>query len=139
MPSKYKNKKVHLDGHKFDSEAEAKHYWFTLKPRVDAGEISNLQLQPEFLVTINGRKICKYKADFSYFDKSAQGPEGQCGALIMEGGDLIVEDVKGFKTDIYRLKKKMVEAAFPGTLISEISASKYRAKKYSLPSQSEPD
>jgi len=125
LPSKYKNKKVQLDGHKFDSEAEAKHYWFTLKPRLDANEITNLQFQPQFLVTIKGRKICTYKADFSYFDSQAKGPDGQCGALI-------VEDVKGYKTDVYRLKKKMVEAAFPGTLISEISAAKYRVKKYSL-------
>jgi hypothetical protein len=123
--NKYKNKKVVIDGHKFDSEAEAKHYWFVLKPRLEAGEITNLQFQPQFLVTIRGKKICTYKADFQYFDKTATGPEEQCGALI-------VEDVKGYKTDVYRLKKKMVEAAFPGTLISEISAAKYRAKKYSL-------
>ena len=103
MPSKYKNKKVHLDGYTFDSEAEAKHYWFTLKPRLDANEITNFQLQPQFLVTIKGKHICTYKADFSYFDKAATGPEEQYGALI-------VEDVKGFKTDVYRLKKKMVEA-----------------------------
>lgn len=123
---KFKNKKVVLDDRRFDSQAEAKHYWFVLKPRLDAGEIQNLEFQPIFRITIKGKPICKYLADFQYFDKTATGPEGQIGALI-------VEDVKGYSTDVYRLKKKMVEAAFPGTKISEIPAAKYQSKKYTLP------
>tara|TARA_R100000654_G_scaffold2657_2_gene9756 strand:+ start:565 stop:930 length:366 start_codon:yes stop_codon:yes gene_type:complete len=119
-----------VDGIIFDSAAEAKHYYHVLKPRVAAKEITNLKLQPEFKCEIRGKKICKYKADFSYFDKKKLGPDGQRGCQV-------VEDVKGFKTDIYRLKKKLVEALFPGTLILEISAKEYRAAKYSLPSQSE--
>tara|TARA_Y100001973_G_scaffold63570_1_gene93003 strand:- start:327 stop:692 length:366 start_codon:yes stop_codon:yes gene_type:complete len=119
-----------VDGIIFDSASEAKHYYHVLKPRVAAKEITNLKLQPEFKCEIRGKKICKYRADFSYFDKKKLGPDGQRGCQV-------VEDVKGFKTDIYRLKKKLVEALFPGTLILEISAKEYRASKYSLPSRRE--
>ena len=42
-----------------------------------------------------------------------EGPQGQIGYYI-------VEDVKGFKTPVYKLKKKLVEALFPGTFIREI-------------------
>jgi hypothetical protein len=124
---KYKAKKVELDGHVFDSQAEAKHYWHVLKPRAEAREITNLELQPVFRCTIDGKLICKYIADFAYFDRQATGLQGQRGARV-------IEDVKGFKTPIYNLKKKLVHALFPGTVICEISPSLYRAKKWSLPS-----
>ena len=125
MPhSKFRNKKVELDGHVFDSQAEAKHYLYTLKPRLEAGEISHLEIHPRIRCEINGRKICDYLADFRYFDSSQSGPDGQVGCQV-------VEDVKGFKTDVYKLKKKLVEALYPGTKISEISPRAYRSKPLS--------
>ena len=132
MYRKYNAKKVTLDGHKFDSLAEAKHYWHTLKPREAAGEIQNLELQPVFRCEINGNLICKYIADFAYFDKQVTGPHGQQGMKV-------VEDVKGFKTSIYRLKKKLVEALHPAVKISEVSPQQYRAARFSLPLDSEAD
>lgn len=124
QPSKFRNKKVELDGHVFDSQAEAKHYLYTLKPRLDAGEISHLEIHPRIRCEINGRKICDYLADFRYLDSSRSGPDGQVGCRV-------IEDVKGYKTDIYRLKKKLVEALYPGTKISEISPRAYRSKPLS--------
>tara|TARA_R110000765_G_scaffold148506_1_gene251039 strand:- start:86 stop:499 length:414 start_codon:yes stop_codon:yes gene_type:complete len=126
LRSKFGNRKVELDGCKFDSLAEARHYHYTLKPRLDAGEITHLEMQTSFQIEIKGKKICKYKADFQYFDCKVIGPEGQTGALV-------VEDVKGMRTAIYRLKKKLVEAQYPGTKIIEVPASKYRSVKYALP------
>ena len=120
--SKFKNKKVHLDGYTFDSQAEAKHYKFTLKPRLEAGEISHLEIHPRIRCELNGRKICDYIADFRYLDASLEGPQGQTGCTV-------VEDVKGYKTDVYRLKKKLVEAMYPGTKICEISPAQYRSAK----------
>ena len=117
---KYGAKKVTLDGHKFDSQAEAKHYWFSLKPKLDAGIIRNLEIHPRINIEINGKKICTYIADFRYIDPSQIGPEGQQGATV-------VEDVKGFKTDVYKLKKKLVEACHKGTVIHEISGAEYRS------------
>ena len=126
MRSKFGNIKVEFDGYKFDSLAEAKHYWWTLKPRLIAGEITRLEMQTSFQIEIKGKKICKYKCDFQYFDSKAIGPDGQHGALV-------VEDVKGMRTAIYRLKKKLVEAQFTGTKIIEVPAAKYRSIKFNLP------
>tara|TARA_Y100001972_G_C7609245_1_gene305363 strand:- start:108 stop:464 length:357 start_codon:yes stop_codon:yes gene_type:complete len=116
---KYKAKRVELDGYKFDSQAEAKHYWFTLKPLLEKGEITHFKVHPKFEIIIDGEKICNYIADFSYFSQKAR----------------VVVDVKGFKTPVYKLKKKLVEATYPGVKILEISPTQYRSKKYSLPSQ----
>ena len=120
--SKFRNKKVSLDGYTFDSLAEAKHYKYTLKPRLEAGEISHLEIHPRIRCELNGRKICDYIADFRYLDVSFAGPQGQQGMTV-------VEDVKGYKTDVYRLKKKLVEAMYPGTKICEISPAQYRSVK----------
>ena len=120
--SKFRNKKVSLDGYTFDSLAEAKHYKYTLKPRLEAGEISHLEIHPRIRCELNGRKICDYIAEFRYVSVSFAGPQGQQGMTV-------VEDVKGSKTDGYRLKQKLVEAMFPGTKICEISPSAYRSVK----------
>lgn len=97
--SKYGNKKVIVDGHKFDSQKEALRYK-ELKLMERAGVIKDLELQPtsELIPTIRTehetlRKTI-YKADFKYFDVNADHE--------------VVEDVKGFKTDVYKLKKKML-------------------------------
>lgn len=96
--SKYKNKKVVVDGHKFDSIKES-HRYCELKLLKRAGKIKDLQLQPKFelIPTIRTdeetlEKI-SYKADFMYQD--------------CESGKMIVEDVKGYKTGVYLLKKRL--------------------------------
>ncbi len=102
--SKYKAVKTEVDGITFDSKREAARYMeLVLLER--AGEISHLELQPSFVCMVNGHKICTYKADFRYFSASKS----------------IVEDVKGVKTPVYRLKKKLVEALYPGVKIQEVS------------------
>jgi len=69
-----------------------------------AGEISNLELQPKFPITVNGTKVCTYIADFAYFTPKEK----------------IVEDVKGVLTPMYRLKKKLTEAVYRGVKITEV-------------------
>lgn len=100
--SKYGNKKVIVDGIKFDSKREAQRYG-ALQLMLKAGLISNLRLQVPYQITVNGMKVCKYVADFVYEDKGVE----------------IVEDVKGMKTPIYNLKKKLMKAVF-GVVISEV-------------------
>lgn len=125
--SKYKAVKTTIDGITFDSKREAKRYT-ELKILEKAGHITHLELQPEYQITINGAKICKYKADFRYFTVRAESKERsfnskgewQTPTLTGDKEGQIVEDVKGFKTPIYRLKKKLVEASYPGTQIKEI-------------------
>lgn len=94
--SKFGNQRTEEDGINFASKREAKRYQ-DLKLMERAGEISGLNLQVKMPVTMNGVHICFYIADFAYSDKQ---------------GNAIVEDCKGFRTDVYKLKKKLVEAQY---------------------------
>lgn len=102
MQNKYKNKKTQVDMYVFDSAKEAQRYR-ELKLLEKAGEISNLELQPRFLLQDsfkkNGRTYRKveYVADFQY----------------IENGKTIVEDVKGIQTDVFKLKHKIFEKMYP--------------------------
>jgi hypothetical protein len=91
--SKYGARRVEIDGHTFHSKAEARRY-LELKALRERGQISDLRLQPRFPIKLNGVLVCHYIADFAY----------------IENDEKIIEDVKGFKTDVYRLKKKMMAA-----------------------------
>lgn len=115
-PNKFGAIKTTLDGFTFDSRAEATRY-ATLRQMERAGLIRNLELQPIYPVTINGVLVCKYKADFRYIDPAKIGPHGQVGCTV-------VEDVKGVRTPVYRLKKKAVEALYPGVVITEVGGRK---------------
>lgn len=100
--NKYRNKKVQIDMYVFDSIAESKRYKeLVLLQR--AGKITELQLQPKFLLQESFRKNGKtyrkieYIADFMY----------------EENGQVIVEDVKGKETEVFRLKHKLFEKKYP--------------------------
>lgn len=100
--NKYRNKKVIVDRKEFDSKKEAIRYK-ELKLLERAGKISNLELQPRFLLQDSFRKNGKtfrrieYIADFKY----------------IENGKTIVEDVKGIQTDVFKLKHKIFEKVYP--------------------------
>lgn len=108
---KYKSKKTTIDGITFDSKAEA-HRYVELKTLETVGHITHLKLQPEFVLiprfTKNGKTYRKtvYRADFAYFNAD---------------GVFVVEDVKGFKTDVYKLKKKLFEWSYPDYEIKEVT------------------
>ncbi len=102
--SKYRNRICEYNGNKFDSKKELDRY-LELLILERAGEIKYIELQPCFRIEINGKLICKYYADFRYFD--------------VKKNRYIVEDVKGMRTDVYRIKKKLVEAQL-GVTIQEI-------------------
>ncbi len=93
--TKYNNIKTEVDGIKFDSGKEAKRY-LVLKQLEQLKIIENLKLQVRYELKVNGFKVCTYIADFVYFD-------------CQEGRE-IIEDAKGVKTDVYRLKKKLMKA-----------------------------
>lgn len=91
--SKFGNKSAVVNGIKFHSRKEATRYKILIALE-GAGAIQDLKLQPRFRLKVNGEIICTYVADFQYV---------QCGKTI-------VEDVKGFRTREYILKKKLVKA-----------------------------
>lgn len=107
--TKYKAKKTVLDGITFDSKKEADRY-AELKLLLKSGEITDLRMQVEYeliptqyapsITTPRGKakrgpvleRAVKYKADFVY----------------NENGVEVVEDVKGFRTKEYIIKRKLL-------------------------------
>ena len=109
--AKYKNKKVEVDGIKFDSKREATRYG-QLKILEKAKLIKELELQKVFELQPSFRKNGKtyrkitYKADFYYYDNHLE--------------KYVVEDTKGFKTETYKIKKKMFEYVYPELELIEL-------------------
>ena len=97
MADKYHNKRISVDGEVFDSKKEARRYQ-QLKLMEKAGMIRNLkrQVRRELVPAqyIDGKcveRAITYTSDFEY-DTDVH----------------VVEDVKGRKTDAYKLKRKLM-------------------------------
>lgn len=109
--NKYKNQPITIDGHTFPSKREANRY-SQLSILQKAGIIRDLKLQepfeiqPSFKHPETGKTIraIKYIADFTYID--------------VKTGRRHIEDTKGFTTDTYLLKKKMM--LYRGYIIEEV-------------------
>lgn len=108
-----------IDGHRFDSRKEARHY-AELKLREKAGEIRNLQVQPEYdLHAPNPEplaleiRIGAYRADFTYMERDP------LSTRTVSRWDRVVSDVKGYRTPLYRWKRKHFEAEY-GLTIREV-------------------
>ena len=93
--NKYGNKKTTVDGITFDSVKEASR-WQELRLMERAGEITGLnrQLRIELIPKTKLYRSVSYVADFVYFDKRTK--------------KTVYEDVKGCRTDVYKLKKKLL-------------------------------
>ena len=100
--SKYHNRVLNTQDGRFDSVREFRR-WQELKLMQKAGEIYELQRQVPFVLIptqrdqLTGKVIereCKYIADFTY--------------RLCKNGRIVVEDAKGAKTEVYKLKKKIM-------------------------------
>lgn len=102
--NKYNARRSVTDGISFDSKAEQSRYC-ELKVRQAAGEISGLEVHPQYRLEVNGVLVTSYKPDFRY----------------TENGMLVVEDVKSkpTRTRDYVIRKKLMKALF-GIDIREI-------------------
>lgn len=101
VESKYHNRKVDVDGYTFDSRAEARRYG-SLALLVQGGHIHTLRVHPKFDLVVNGALVARYEADFHYFDTAVN--------------DWVTEDVKGVRTAVFVLKKKLYETLYQTTL-----------------------
>jgi hypothetical protein len=112
--NKYHAQVCLVDGLRFDSRKEARRYE-RLKLLAAAGEISALELQPEFAITVlelwrdDGALVScgRFRADFRYVETRS--------------GEVVIEDTKSgpTKTTAYRLRKRLVEAIH-GVTIREV-------------------
>lgn len=104
--TKYHSRKVVVNGITFPSRLEGERYQQLLLLQ-KAGEISHLQLQPEFQIykgwidpeTGEKHKSRFYIGDFMYID--------------MRSHVWVVEDTKGVETDVFRLKWEYVQSEYP--------------------------
>ena len=108
--NKYNNTKVEYKGIKFDSIKEMKHYQL-LEYLQKIGEIKELKLQvpyeliPKYKINNKTVRKCVYVADFTY--------------ITTKDDKLHIIDTKGFRTDVYRLKKKLFEYKY-GVEVEEV-------------------
>lgn len=108
--SKYFSRKVVVDGIKFDSKRESE-YYLKLKELEKEGKIKDLELQKEFVlqdkfkIGNKTRREITYRADFCY--------------VTTDDDKLHTVDVKGFRTEVYRLKKKLFEYKY-GVELEEV-------------------
>lgn len=96
--NKYHNTIVWVNGMRFDSKKEYER-WRELQILERAGKISNLQRQVRYILVDTQKKKGEktrprscYVADFVY----------------RKNGELVVEDTKGHKTELYKLKAKLM-------------------------------
>ncbi len=101
VPTKYRSKWTQCrSGHNHQSKKEAERC-NELVLLEKAGEIKDLEQQPKYQLVpsyvYEGKKVrgISYGADFAYWDNRL--------------GRRVIEDVKGFKTKVYKLKSKMLK------------------------------
>lgn len=118
--SKYHNRKIEINGIRFDSRKEAQRY-VQLMNAMRLGAIKDLRLQVDFTIQeaytdCQGNRIraIRYRADFAYnltgllpFGISAEDRD-VWSRYIMSGTETVIEDVKGVKTQTYKLKEKLM-------------------------------
>lgn len=93
--NKFGNIPTRIDNITFHSKKEA-HRYLELKAMQAGGLIADLELQPSYDLVIDSVKLCRYIADFKYFDLSTER--------------WVVEDVKGMRTKEYQLKARLMLA-----------------------------
>lgn len=75
--------------------------WVELLAQQRAGKIDELARQVRYRLDVNGQLIAHYVADFVY----------------VRGGERITEDVKGYRTREYLLKRKLMKAVHGITIL----------------------
>lgn len=90
-------RRINTPDGKFDSMAEYER-WCALKLLQLGGHIYNLRRQVAYPIEINGITVCVWIADYVYSD--------------FKTGIEISEDLKGHATDVFKLKRKLVEAYY---------------------------
>lgn len=90
---KFHAKRTEVDNIKFSSQKEAKRYNI-LKLLQKSGDILFFLRQVPFHLPGGVKYVCDF-------------------LIFWANGIVTIEDVKGFKTESYKAKKKMVEAIYP--------------------------
>lgn len=112
--SKFNNENVRLAGYTFDSKAEALHF-LVLQDMVKQGEIRSFRYHvPYKLFGKNGTEVGSHETDFE---------------VLNLDGSLEIQEVKGYTTDTWKLKKKLFEDNYPDLRYVVIPAANYYGRK----------
>lgn len=106
---KYNNTKIYAHNRYFDSKKEAKRATELILLE-KSGKIKNLKFQVKYLLIDkfvdkmgNKHRKIEYVADFEY----------------IKNNTIIVEDSKGFKTEVYKIKKKLLLSKYKDIIFIE--------------------
>jgi len=95
---KYKNRSCTCkQNHKHDSQGEAI-YCDSLALQMKAGEVQSYEIQRNFRLMVDGKKVCSHRVDFLVTEKD---------------GTVCVHEYKGMVTQTWRIKYKLFIACFP--------------------------
>jgi hypothetical protein len=96
--TKYGNRKVLYRKVLYDSVKESE-YAMQLDSDLHAGKIRSWKGQQTLSLDVNGKHICNAIVDF---------------LVLHEDGELEYVEIKGFATATWKLKRKLIEALYPG-------------------------
>lgn len=117
--NKMNAKKTKVDGIMFDSREESRRFT-VLKEAEQSGQIHELVLQPSWVLQEGFRfynvavRPIKYIADFVYRD----------------GDTMVIEDVKGHRTPVYRIKAKLLKRLLADMNCKVVFREVRKAKEY---------
>jgi hypothetical protein len=106
--NKYGAQRAEYRGVVYASKAEARHAAF-LDLRIKAGEVSGWTPQVRFPLVVNGTKVGAYVADFQVWG---------CGLPAVRW----IEEVKGFETPVWKLKRRLMAALYQNVPIRVVKA-----------------
>lgn len=104
--SKFGNRKVVVDGIKFDSQREYKRHLVLLDMQAK-GDIRNLKRQVTFRLLVNGEKIGSVRPDWTY-----EKDQGKAVRLAYRWV-LVADDSKGYQTPDHKTRWKLAKALYP--------------------------
>ena len=109
--SKYKAIRTeNRDGTISDSRKEAK--WDAQLMLLAKNFGLDIRRKERFSLEVNGNKICSYEADWTIYKQRVMVPYINRIATI---------DCKGFKTPVYKIKKKLFEALYNEPIIEDLN------------------
>jgi len=115
--SKYKSKRITVDGYTFDSLDEFRYYEYLLRKKAK-GEIINFELQPKYTLIPCFKKFGKTQRAITYTPDFL--------VYHLDGSQELI-DVKGYSTQQGELRKKLFDYLNPGLKLTWVS----RSLKYS--------
>lgn len=110
--SKYNARKIIVDGIKFDSQMESLFYRLLKKKGIEFKMQVKFELQPGFKKRDKRYMAINYKCDFQIDD--------------------LVIDVKGMKTPVFNIKKKMFEYAYSELDLICVTVCPYKYHQHSI-------